>query len=225
TDINDSSLITINMGILNTFYFNRTDTKFGADYTYQDNKDKSLLTNGVDARRTLLNTVKARWNITRVYTLNFMVSQTEKESFSEFFANRNFNLTINEIEPGFSFQPSVKMKLSLLFNYKEKTNLPVYGGEKSIAKKGGVELRYNIASKGSLRAIYNYIDNSFSQTDNTSLEFEMLEGLKRGINNTWEVSYQQNLSKYMQLSINYNGRKSENTNVIHAGGVQVRAFF
>ena len=225
TDINDSSLITINMGILNTFYFNRTDTKFGADYTYQDNKDKSLLTNGVDARRTLLNTVKARWNITRVYTLNFMVSQTEKESFSEFFSNRNFNLTINEIEPGFSFQPSVKMKLSLLFNYKEKTNLPVYGGEKSIAKKGGVELRYNIASKGSLRAIYNYIDNSFSETDNASLEFEMLEGLKRGINNTWEVSYQQNLSKYMQLSINYNGRKSENTNVIHAGGVQVRAFF
>jgi len=29
----------------------------------------------------------------------------------------------------------------------------------------------------------------------------------------------------MQLSLNYNGRKSENTNFIHTGGVQVRAFF
>lgn len=225
TDVNDSSLVTINLGILNTIYFNRTDTKFGADYTYQNNKDKSLLTNGVDARRTLVNTIKGRWNITRIYTLNMLVSQTEKDNFSEFFANRNFSLTINELEPGFSYQPNAQFKISALFNYKEKTNVPAFGGEKSITKKGGLELRYNIASKGSLRAMYNYIDNTFSETDNVSLEFEMLEGLQRGINNTWEVTFQQNLSKYMQLSLNYNGRKSENTKIIHTGGVQVRAFF
>lgn len=225
TDVNDTSLVTLNLGILNTFYFNRTDTKFGADYTYQNNKDKSLLTNGVDARNTIVNTVKGRWNITRVYTLTMLFSQTNKDNFSEFFANRNFDLKINEVEPGFSFQPSAKMKISALFNYKEKTNLPIFGGEKSITKKGGLELRFNIAAKGSLRAMYNYIDNTFSETDNVSLEFEMLEGLQRGVNNTWEVTFQQNLSKYMQLSLNYNGRKSENSKVIHTGGVQVRAFF
>lgn len=225
TDISDSSLVTLNLGILNTFYFNRTNTKFGADYTYQNNKDKSLLTNGVDSRKTHINTLKGRWNITRAYTLNMLVSQTEKDNFSEFFTNRNFNLTINELEPGFSYQPNAQFKISILFNYKEKSNVPLLGGEKSITKNGGLELRYNIASKGSLRALFNYIDNTFSETDNISLEFEMLEGLQRGINNTWEVTFQQNLSKYMQLSLNYNGRKSENTKVIHTGGVQVRAFF
>lgn len=97
--------------------------------------------------------------------------------------------------------------------------------EKSISKKGGVELRFNMAAKGSVRANFNYIENTFSSTDNVSLAFEMLEGLQNGVNSTWELSYQQNLSKYMQLSLNYNGRKSENTNFIHTGGVQVRAFF
>ena len=42
---------------------------------------------------------------------------------------------------------------------------------------------------------------------------------------TWELTYQQNLSKHMQLSVNYNGRHSTDSPVIHTGGVQVRAFF
>ena len=213
------------MGVLNTFYFNRTNTKFGADYIYQDNRDKSLLTNGVESRNQFSNTIKTRWNITRVYTLIVLASQAKKSNFSEFFTNRNYNLFIQEIEPTFAIQPNVKVRVSFLFNFKEKTNQPIYGGEKSISKKGGVELRFNMAAKGSIRANFNYIENTFSATDNVSLAFEMLEGLQNGANSTWELSYQQNLSKYMQLSLNYNGRKSENTNFIHTGGVQVRAFF
>lgn len=224
-DIDDSSLVTINMGVLNTFYFNRTNTKFGADYIYQDNRDKSLLTNGVESRNQFSNTIKTRWNITRVYTLIVLASQAKKSNFSEFFTNRNYNLFIQEIEPTFAIQPNVKVRVSFLFNFKEKTNQPIYGGEKSISKKGGVELRFNMAAKGSIRANFNYIENTFSATDNVSLAFEMLEGLQNGANSTWELSFQQNLSKYMQLSLNYNGRKSENTNFIHTGGVQVRAFF
>jgi len=60
---------------------------------------------------------------------------------------------------------------------------------------------------------------------NASLDYEMLEGLQEGSNMTWEITYQQNLSKHMQLSINYNGRKSEESPIIHTAGVQVRAFF
>jgi hypothetical protein len=53
----------------------------------------------------------------------------------------------------------------------------------------------------------------------------MLDGLKKGKNYTWTASWQQPLSKNLQLSLSYNGRKSENNKIIHSGGVQVRAFF
>jgi hypothetical protein len=224
-DINDSTLVTLNFGFLNTIYFNRTGTKFGLDFTFQDNKDKSLLTNGIESRRTLTRTLKSRWNITRVFTLTMLASNGDKTNSSEFFSTRNFDLLIQEAEPKFSVQPNVKFRASILFNYKEKTNEEIFGGEKSISQKAGVELRYNIAAKGSFRASFNYIENTFTTTNNASLTYEMLEGLQEGANMTWEAGFQRNISKHMQLSINYNGRKSEDTPVIHIGGVQVRAFF
>jgi len=53
----------------------------------------------------------------------------------------------------------------------------------------------------------------------------MLEGLKPGVNYTWNVGYQRSISKNLQLSVQYNGRKSEGNKFIHSGGMEVRAFF
>ena len=224
-NISDTSLVSLNLGFLNTIYFNRTGTKFGAQYTYQDNRDRSLLTNGIETRKNLNRAIKSRWNITRIYTLNLLTGRGYKSSESEFFSNRNFEIKTLEIEPKFTFQPNAKFRVSIFYNYKEKKNSLLYGGENLIAQKGGTKLRYNVATKGSFRAGFNYINNQFSGTNNASLSYEILEGLQEGANMTWEFTYQQNISKHMQLSINYNGRKSEGTPIIHTGGVQVRAFF
>ncbi len=224
-DIADSSLVTLNLGFLNTIYFNRTGTKFGTDFTYQDNRDRSLLTNGVEARQNVNRTLKSRWNITRVYTLTMLAVNGEKSSFSEFFTSRNYVLKRYEAEPKFSIQPNLKFRASVFYNYQEKTNRVDFGGEELISQTVGGELRYNVATKGSFRATFSVIDNEFSVTTNTALAYEMMEGLQEGTNMTWEFNYQQNLSQHMQLSINYNGRVSDNSPVIHTAGVQVRAFF
>lgn len=224
--INDSTLVTTNLGFLNTIFFNKTNTKWSMDYTYQDNQDKSLLTNGIESRRTIIRTFKTRWNITRTFTLQNLFSNGIKSNKSEFFNNQNYYLSNYETEPKIIFQPDVKFRWSLLFNYKEKYNSDLYGGEILKAQKLGTEVRYNIASKGSVMLNINLIKNLYSSPlNNTLIFYEMLEGLLPGTNTTWEVVYQQNLSKHMQLSLNYNGRKSDETPVIHVGGVQVRAFF
>ena len=224
-NIADSNLVTLNLGFLNTFYFNRTGTKFGADFTFQDNRDRSLITSGIESRKTLNRILKTRWNITRVYTINLLAANGVKRVNAQFFTNRNFNLIIHELEPKLTLQPNSKFRTSVWFNYKEKKNEELLGGEEVISKNVGVEIRYNIASKGSFRTNFNYIENQFSVTNNASLAYEMLEGLQGGVNLTWEATYQQNLSQHMQMSINYTGRKSDDTPVIHTGGVQVRAFF
>ncbi|MCL4856295.1 MAG: hypothetical protein KJZ55_03315, partial [Flavobacteriales bacterium] len=226
SNINDSTLVTTNLGFLNTIFFNKTNTKWSMDYTYQDNQDKSLLTNGIESRRTIIRTFKTRWNITRTFTLQNLFSNGIKSNKSEFFTNQNYYLTNYEAEPKITFQPDVKFRWSVLFNYKEKHNSELNGGEILKAQKFGTEVRYNIASKGSLMLNINLIKNDYSSAaNNTLISYEMLEGLLPGTNTTWELVYQQNLSKHMQLSLNYNGRKSDETPVIHVGGVQVRAFF
>ena len=37
-NIADTTLVTLNLGFLNTIYFNRTGTKFGTQFTFQDNR-------------------------------------------------------------------------------------------------------------------------------------------------------------------------------------------
>lgn len=225
-NVADSNLVTTNQGFLNTIFFNKTNTKWSLDYTYQQNQEKSLLTNGVESRKTIIRTVKTRWNITRVFTLQNIFSNGIKSNSSQFFTNQNYYLSNYEAEPKLTFQPNVKFRISVFYNYKEKFNSVIYGGEILKAHKIGSEIRYNIASKGSIMINVNYIENKYNNAiNNTIVSYEILEGLLAGQNTTWEVIYQQNLSKHMQLNLNYNGRKSNDTPIIHVGGVQVRAFF
>lgn len=79
--------------------------------------------------------------------------------------------------------------------------------------------------KGALIGSFNVVIISFGGNPNSALGFEMLEGLLPGNNATWSLSYQRTLKNNLQVNINYNGRQSENTRTIHAGGIQVRAFF
>jgi hypothetical protein len=72
---------------------------------------------------------------------------------------------------------------------------------------------------------FSYLDIRYNGQENSSLGFEMLEGLSAGDNFTWTVSVQRNLSKNLQLSIQYNGRKPGDFRTIHSGGIQARAMF
>ena len=53
----------------------------------------------------------------------------------------------------------------------------------------------------------------------------MLEGLQPGKNQTWRLLLQKNLTQYLDININYQGRNSETSKTIHTGNVQLRAFF
>jgi hypothetical protein len=53
----------------------------------------------------------------------------------------------------------------------------------------------------------------------------MLEGLQTGQNLTWRLLFQKNLTQFLDFNLNYEGRKSETTQTIHTGNVQLRAYF
>jgi len=52
-----------------------------------------------------------------------------------------------------------------------------------------------------------------------------LEALRAGQNITWDLNLQQKLFNGLQLSVVYEGRKSEETPAIHIGRIQVTALF
>ena len=71
----------------------------------------------------------------------------------------------------------------------------------------------------------NLLNIDYTGPQNTPSQVEMLETLRPGLNLTWSLSWQWNITSYLQLSANYNGRSSEEVKAIHVGGIDIRAFF
>ena len=106
-----------------------------------------------------------------------------------------------------------------------KENDELLGGETARVAEIGSTFKFNQAKKGSLVGGIKSVVIDYNGDANSALGFEMLEALKPGVNYTWNVGYQRSISKNLQLSIQYNGRKSEDNRAIHSGGMEVRAFF
>lgn len=221
--VEDSSLITLNSSFANTFYFNRLNPKFGVDFYYLDNRNKSLLVNGIESRANRVNEIKTRVNLSKIYSIESRFTLSERSNRSEFFNNRTYTIESQEIEPRLIYQPSVKFRLTYSSSYVERENK--IGSESSTIQSNNIELNYNQARKGTLGLNFSYISIDFNGDQNSTLAFEMLEGLRDGNNVTWGLNWQKNLSNSLQLNINYNGRKSDGLRTIHTGGMQVRAFF
>jgi hypothetical protein len=224
-EIADTSLLSLGTSLRNSFFFNRTSPTFGMDYTFQDSRNKVLLSNGFDSRTNIFHQVNLRWNMTRMILFQSKVDMGEKANASDFLSGRNYTITYFTASPKISYQPDAKSRISLKYEYSDKKNNPETGGEQAFISDIGAEIRYNTTEKGSILATFNFVQIKYNGNTNSSLAFEMLNSLKPGNNYTWTFTLQRTINKNMQLNLNYSGRKTENNGIIHTGGVQVRAFF
>jgi hypothetical protein len=71
----------------------------------------------------------------------------------------------------------------------------------------------------------NYFSNNFVGNANTPVAYQMMEGLQPGKNYTWSLLAQKKITSFLDLNLNYQGRKSETSKVIHTGSVQLKAYF
>jgi hypothetical protein len=225
TSINESDLISLNSFIRNTLFFNRSNPVFGFDASLQKIASKLLLTNGFDTRNNQEKSLRIRWNFIKQSNFNISFTNGEKDFASQLFTERNYSIGYLELQPEFGYQFNTDFKTSFLLSLKQQKNDAIFGGEKTLNTKIGSEVRYNILKKGTLSAQFNFINNSFEGQNNTAVSYELLDGLQPGKNLTWTASFQRTIANGIQLNFTYEGRKSNDVNTIHTGGLQVRAYF
>ena len=198
---------------------------FSAEYSIQNNQNKSLLASGFDAKEVKYQELNMRWNIIKWFTVECKNQYGFKLANADYTTNRNYHIAYYFIQPSFILQPNTLFRISLDGKISEKKNEANLGGELSKILELGTQMKWNQAENGSLQGGFKMIRIEYDGIQNSALGFEMLEALKPGINYTWNIGYQRSLSKNLQLSFQYNGRKSENNRVIHSAGMEVRAFF
>ncbi len=227
----DTALVYSNYNFRQTLYFNRFSSKWSVELNYNDINNKTLFTNGIDSRSNRFFSARVRTNFTRMLSLNNEFKYGYKSNLSQLLTSRNYNIRYLETPTEFFIQPNTKWRIALNYRFSMKENLgftqdtSVTSGEQVVIHDIGVELKTNFILKGQLSVKFNYINITYNAAENNALAFEMLEGLRTGSNFTWGATFQRTIGSNLQLSINYDGRKSGNANVIHIASMQIRAFF
>ncbi|TZF82091.1 hypothetical protein FW774_15470 [Pedobacter sp. BS3] len=225
THIDAADLISLNSYFRNTLFFNRNDPVYGIDINVQQNGSKALLTNGFDTRKRTEAGLRLRWNLVQKTSLTVSFNRGNKRYDSELFTQNNYAIRFNELKPELSYLFNTNFRLTFSGTYGRQQNSALLGGEKNNNLRIGAETRYNILKKGVLTAQLNMVKNRYTGTTNSPVSYELLDGLQPGNNMVWNAGLQRSVANGIQLSVTYEGRKSPGVNVIHTGGVQVRAFF
>ena len=130
----------------------------------------------------------------------------------------------NEIEPKISFLYNENNRFTAFYHFKNKKNI-LLEFENLDQQKFGLEYFYLSKKKNQISANINVFLNNFTGDTNTPVAYQMLEGLQAGKNYTWNVLFNQKLNTFLNLNLNYLGRKSENSKTIHIGNIQLKAVF
>ncbi len=223
--INDTSLINQQVSWSHTLTFDRFSSIAGIDLIYYRNQGKSLLTYGYESRILKEWQAKARWNINQSITVQFLAKAGDQGLFTPQFSNRNYDIQIYSGEPSLSYIKTTKFRLTGSYKYIHKKNNPIYGGERSITHALNGEGRWNQLQKSSLTGRVSYQTILYPHPANTAVSFMMLEGLLPGSNWVWSANFTKRLINNLELNIQYDGRKSGSSRVIHLGRAGVTALF
>jgi hypothetical protein len=221
----ESKLLSDLANLRTTFFYDRTATKFGADFTFLQNTNKQLLTNGFEARSQNEWQFNARYNLATTWNVRLLLADETKSNRSDFLENRNYIIKNQKLKPEISFQPSQNLRFTFAYFFQDKQNTLGEAGEKATLNELSLESRIAKATNRTISARMRYVNIAYNGESNSPLGYEMLEALQVGQNVQWSVNWQQRLSNGLQLIFQYEGRKSEGNAVVHIGRMQVSALF
>ncbi len=223
TSLNDTSLLTLTNVFTNTLSFNRFSTKWGFDVSNGINYNKALFTYGFESRKLNDWTLKERWNPARQFTFEMIHRIRNNSLFTPKFDNRNYEIKTINGEPQLTFTSGTNYRLAASYEFSQKKNKIIYGGEKSISNSLNIEGKYNAVNNTSFNGKLTYTNINYTGAPNTTVSYIMLDALLPGKNVLWNFDLTKRLGNNLELTFQYEGRKPAETRTIHTGRASLRA--
>ena len=228
-NIVDTSLITLNYFFSNSYFYNRTSSKFGFEITHNKSTTKSILSYGFESRNLRNLFLKIRASINKNFVSALVLKQLKNELATQAakFDNRNFNVLQNIIEPSITYNYKSNLRASLGYSLALKQNR-IDSMEKVTSNALLFDLKYNILFGSSIGAKFTFNDLLFSgpaASKNSTVGYLLLDGLQPGKNYLWNIDFIKRLGAGAELSLQYDGRKPAVGNTFHSGRVTLRKIF
>ena len=221
---NDPNRLGLNFSLRNVLFYNRGKQRYTTSYTYLTNKSQSLLSIGAQQNKIRSHQFNFNHKFLKSCLVTTEAGLTNTRSFNQSFANRDFNIDETQFQPKLSYIFNENAQFDIFYQYTNKKNT-IGNSEELLQNNYGFSFTYNNAQKVALTGEFNYFQNDYVGNANTPVAFQILEGLQPGKNFTWNVIAQKKLTKFLDLNLNYFGRKTETSKTIHTGTVQLKAYF
>lgn len=220
----DDNQLALNKSVRNVLFFNRGKQHYTTSYTFLTNTSRTLLSIGFQESKLKSHQLNFNHKFATSWLVNMKSTLDKNESLSENFASRNFIIDEVRLQPKLSYLFNENARFDVFYQYTTKDNT-VGNMETLLQNNYGMSFTYNNGQKIALNGEVNYFDNTFEGNANTPVSYQMLEGLQPGKNFTWSLLAQKKLTTYLDLNLNYFGRKTETSKTIHTGMIQLKAYF
>lgn len=222
--LNDTSLVAYSALNTNTIFFNKGNVKYDIQFGNRNNQNRIVQVNGKEDRGLDDLFIRSRWNLKNSADIFFIVEKSVKSYRSEAFGDRNLDIVIYRVRPEVSVRPSSNVRVVLKYNYQNKQQKIL---SKDVAKINelSAEFTQRKANEYSFDASLSFVRINFTGIANSPIEYDMLEGLKNGRNYLWNIAYTKRIAKNIDLTVNYEGRKTGISPVVNVGRAQIKASF
>ena len=220
----DENMLGLNSSFRNSFYYNRGKQKHSVTYSYLINKGKNLLSIGSQNVTNNSHQLQYTHLLQKSWLFNFFTKTIKTNLVSEDFTEKNYDLDGYQIAPKISYLFSKNTSLDFFYELQNKEN-KMGNFETLRQNRLGTSFSYAGEKKITVNGEFSFYENKFEGNEFSSVGFQMLEGLQAGQNLVWKLLLQKNITQFLDINLNYQGRKSETGKTIHTGNVQLRAYF
>ncbi|MFV8324372.1 hypothetical protein [Flavobacterium sp. ZS1P14] len=218
------NVLGLNSSFRNSLFYNRGKQKHSVTYTYLQNQTKNLLSIGTQEAKNSSHQLQYTNLYKKSWLLNFFAKTIQTAVESENFPEKNYTINGYELAPKISYLFSKNTSCDLFYELQNKKN-QIGILEQLVQNRFGTSFSYSSDKKFTMNGEVSFYHNKFTGNEFSSVGFQMLEGLQTGQNMTWRLLLQKNLTQFLDINLNYQGRKSESSQTIHTGNVQLRAYF
>ena len=220
----EDNLLGKQYNLRNSFFYNRARQKHTIVYTYNNLLNKALLAVGSQESQIKSHQLQYTHLIQKTWLMNLNTRLAKTTLETENFALKAFNINSWSLQPKVGYVFSNNGNVELLYEIQQKNNTIDL---QETLKQQRLALLFNYTGAKSMvfNAEFSFFNNRYNGEANSAVAFQMMEGLQDGNNMVWRLLIQRSLTNYLDLNINYQGRKSETSQAIHTGSIQLRAYF
>ena len=220
----EENVLGLNSSFRNSLFFNRGKQLHSVTYTYVQNENKNLLSIGSQNAKNSSNQIQYHHLHQKSWLFGMFAKTIQTALTSENYPEKNYKIEGYQLAPKISYLFSKSTSWDLFYEFQNKEN-QIGNFETLQQSRFGTSFSYAGEKKFTMNGEVSFYQNKFLGNEFSSVGFQMLEGLQTGQNLTWRLLFQKNLTSFLDINFNYQGRKSETSPTIHTGSVQLRAYF